>query len=70
MNNHDSSGYAGGTAQIQHVNTINGKSCPNSTTNIHNYSGYAGGAAQNQHVNAINRKSRPNPTTDIHTSAV
>jgi hypothetical protein len=53
-NNHDSSGYAGGAAQIQHVNTINGKSRPNSTTNIHDSLGYAGGAAQIPHVNAIN----------------
>ena len=53
-NIHDSSGYAGGTAQIQHVNTINGNSRPNSTTNIHDSSGYAGGAAQIPHVNSIN----------------
>jgi hypothetical protein len=45
-NIHDSSGYAGGTAQIPHVNTINDKSRPNSITNIHDYSGYTGGAAQ------------------------
>ncbi len=48
MNNNDSSGYARGAAQIPHVNTSNGKSRPNSTTNIHNSSGYAGGAAQIQ----------------------
>ena len=45
-NIHDSSGYAGGAAQIPQANKINDKSHPNSTTNIHNSSGYAGGAAQ------------------------
>jgi hypothetical protein len=45
-NIHDSSGYAGGTVQITHVNTINDKSRPNSTTNIHDYSGYTGGTAK------------------------
>ena len=53
-NIHDSSGYTGGAAQIQHVNAIKGKSCPNPTTNIHNSSGYAGGAAQIPYVNSIN----------------
>ena len=45
-NIHDYSGYAGGDAQIRHVNPINDKSHPNSTTNIHDSSDYAGGAAQ------------------------
>jgi hypothetical protein len=46
-NNHDSSGYAGGAAQIPHVNTINDKSRPNLTTNIHDSSGYTrGGTAK------------------------
>ncbi len=67
-NIHDSSGYAGGAAQIPHVSAINGKSRPNLTTNIHDSSGYAGGAAQNPHVNTINDKSRPNFTTTIHDS--
>ena len=53
-NIHNSSGYAGGTAQIQHMSAINGKSCPNSTTTIHDSSGYAGGATQIPHVNSIN----------------
>jgi hypothetical protein len=42
----NSSGYAGGAAQVSHANTIDDKSCPNLTTKIHNSSGYAGGAAQ------------------------
>ena len=46
MSIHDSSGYAGGAAQITQANAINDKSSPNSTTNIHDSSGYAGGAAQ------------------------
>jgi len=33
-NNQDPSGYAGGAAQIPHVNAINDKSHPNSSTNI------------------------------------
>ncbi len=56
-NNHDSSGYAGGAAQIQHVNTINDKSRPNLTTNIHASAGYAGGAAQIPQANTIKNKS-------------
>jgi hypothetical protein len=59
-NIHNSSGYAGAIAQIQHVNTIKGKSPPNPTTNIHYSSGYSGGAAQIAHVNTINDKSHPN----------
>jgi hypothetical protein len=51
------------------VNPINGKSRPNSTTNIHNSSGYAWGAAQIPHVNTINDKSCPNSTTNIHDSS-
>jgi len=51
---HDSSGNAGGAAQIPQANAINDKSHPNSTTNIHDSSGYAGGAAQIPQVNAIN----------------
>ena len=43
---HNYSGYAGGAAQIRHVNPINDKYHPNSMTNIHNSSDYAGGAAQ------------------------
>jgi hypothetical protein len=43
---HNYSGYAGGAAQILHVNPINDKYHPNSMTNIHNSSDYAGGAAQ------------------------
>ena len=43
---HDSSGYAGGAAQIPHANTINDKSCPNSTTNNQDSSGYSRGTAQ------------------------
>ena len=50
-NIHNSSGYARGTAQIQHVNAINGKSRLNSITNIHNSS-----------ANDINDKSCPNST--------
>ena len=46
MSIHDSSGYAGGAAQITQANAINDKSSPNSTTNIHDSSGYAGGAVQ------------------------
>jgi hypothetical protein len=46
INIHNSSGYAGGAAQIQHVNAINGKSHPNLTTNIHDSSGYAGGTCE------------------------
>jgi hypothetical protein len=68
-NIHNSSGYAGGAAQIPHLNAINGKSRPNLTTNIHNSSGYAEGAAQIPHVKAINDKSRPNSTTNIHDSS-
>jgi hypothetical protein len=45
-NNHDSSGYAGGAAQITQASTIKDKSCPDLTTNIHDSPGYAGGAAQ------------------------
>ncbi len=54
MRIHDSSGYAGGAAQIPQANAGNDKSRPNSTTNIHDSSGYAGGAAQIPQVNAIN----------------
>ena len=46
MSIHDSSGNAGGAAQILQANAINDMSHPNSTTNIHDSSGYAGGAAQ------------------------
>jgi len=42
----DSSGYAGGAAQIPQENKINDKSRLNLTTNSHNSSEYAGGAAQ------------------------
>ena len=38
---------------------INGKSCPNLTTNIHNSSGYTGGAAQSPLANTINDRSHP-----------
>jgi hypothetical protein len=63
---HDTSGYTGGAAQIQHVNEINGKSRPNPTTNNRDSSGYAGGTAQIPYVNTINDKSHPNLTTNIH----
>ena len=43
---HNYSGYAGGAAQIRHVNPINDKYHPNSMTNIHDSSDYTGGAAQ------------------------
>ena len=69
-NIHNSSVYAGGAAQIQHVNAINGKSCPNSTTNIHDSSGYTKCAAhQIPCVNTIDDKSHPNLTTNIHDSS-
>ena len=69
-NIHDSSGYAGGAAQIPQANTINDKSHPNSTTSIHNSSGYAGGAAQIPWTkNDVNDKSHPNSTMNIQNSA-
>ena len=68
-NIHDSSGYAGGAAQIPQANTINVKSRPNSTTSIHNSSGYAGGTAQIPWANDVNDKSRPNSTMKIRNSS-
>jgi len=65
MSIHDSSGYAGGAAQISQTNAINDKSRPNSTTNIHDLSGYDGGAAQIPQANIINDKS----PTNIHDSS-
>jgi hypothetical protein len=65
MHIHNSSGYAGGAAQIPQANAINDKSCPNLTTNIHSSSGYAGGAAQIPQANDINDKSYPYSTTHI-----
>jgi hypothetical protein len=53
----DSSGYAGGAAQIPYVNTINGKSRPNLTTNIQDSSGHAKGADLIQLADAINDRS-------------
>jgi len=43
---HNYSGYAGGAAQIPHVNAIIDKYHPNSTTDIYDSSDYAGGADQ------------------------
>ncbi len=40
----NSSGYAGGTAQIPWTNDVNNKSRPNSTMNFRNSSGLAQGA--------------------------
>jgi hypothetical protein len=65
-NIHNSSGYAGGAAQISQENAINDKSHPNLATNIHNSSGYAGDAAQISQANTIDDKSCPNLTTNIH----
>ena len=45
---HNYASYAGGIVQIWHVNPMNDKYHPNSTTNIHDSSDYAGGAAQIQ----------------------
>ena len=56
-NIHDSSGYAGGAAQIPQANKINDKSRPNSTMNFQNSSGLAQGAAQIQLANTINDRS-------------
>ncbi len=42
---HNYSRYAGGAAQIPHVNPINDKYHPNLMTNIHDSSDYAGGTA-------------------------
>jgi hypothetical protein len=68
MSIHDSSGYAGGAAQILQANAINDKSHPNSTTNIHDSSGYAGGAAQIPQVNAINDSNDKSFTIQPQTS--
>jgi len=69
-NIHDSSGYAGGAAQIPQANKINDKSCPNLTTNIHNSSEYAGGAAQILHVSTIiDKYCLSNLNTHIHHSS-
>jgi hypothetical protein len=57
LNNHNSSGYAGGTAQIPWTNDVNDKSRPNSTVNFQNSSGLAQGAGQIQLANAINDRS-------------
>jgi hypothetical protein len=54
---HNSSGYAGGAAQIPWTNDVNDKSRPNSTMNIQNSSGLAKGAAQIQLANTINDRS-------------
>ena len=50
---HNYSGYAGGAAQIPHVNTIIDKSRHNSSMNIHNSAGYAGSATQIPLANSI-----------------
>ena len=56
-NIHNSSGYAGGAAQIPWTHDVNDKSRPNSTMNIQNSSGLAKGAAQIQLANTINDRS-------------
>jgi len=71
MSIHDSSGNAGGAAQILQANAINDKSHPNSTTNIHDSSGVAGGAAQIPQVYAINDNDKsftiqPQTSTFLH----
>jgi hypothetical protein len=68
-NIHDSSGYAGGAAQIPQANKNIDKSRPNSTTNIRNSSGPAEGAAQIPSTNDINDKSHPNSTMHIQNSS-
>jgi hypothetical protein len=69
MSIHDSSGNAGGAAQILQANAINDMSHPNSTTNIHDSSGYAGGAARIPQVNAINDNDK-SFTIQPHTSTI
>ena len=68
-NIHNSSGYAGGAAQISQANAINDNSHPNLAINIRNSSGYAGGAAQISHENTTDNKSCPNLTANIHNSS-
>jgi hypothetical protein len=63
---HNSSGYAGGAAQITQANASNDKSCPNSITNINSY---LGGASQIPKANDINDKSHPNSTMNTHSSS-
>ncbi len=67
----DSSGYAGGAAQIPQANTINDMSHPNLTTNIHNSSSYARGAAQIPQVNALKKLWRMSQVLSLlHTTKV
>jgi hypothetical protein len=58
-------GYAGGAAQIPHVNAINDMSHPNSSTNINASAGYAEGAAQIPQAHTIKDMSSSNSTTNI-----
>ncbi len=63
-NIHNSSGYAGGAAQIPHLNALMASLV--STTNIHDFSGYAGGAAQIPHGTQLMTNLvpiRPQPST-------
>ena len=51
----DSSGYAGGAAQIPQAHTINDMSHPKLTTNIHNSLSYTGGPVQIPQANALKK---------------